>query len=153
MEKISKGMDVGKLLTTTNTMLQLEVKNEYSRLVEEDKKFRKEHPVASQRSKEENAQIQKIRDRMKKLSKHMDMWKQNSKSVGKKNKRSNENKAPKEKRKQRTLMETIPEEQTVLEENVAKEEDFNILQVRVRPTAAADATKLNLSKTRFELKR
>ena len=146
-------MGAGELLKTTSTMLQLKVEDEYSRLVEEDQTFRKEHPVASQRSKEENAQIKKIRNRMNKLSKHMDMWKQKSKSVGMKNKRSNENKAPKERRIQRKLMETIPEELPVLEDNVDEEEDFNILQVRVRPTAAADATKLDLSKTRFELKR
>ena len=50
-----------------------QVEEEYLRLRHENKTFLSEHPVASQRSKEEKAQIQKIKNRMKKISTHMDI--------------------------------------------------------------------------------
>ena len=50
-----------------------QVEEEYLRLRRESETFIAEHPVASKRNKEEKALLQKIRDRMKKMSTRMDV--------------------------------------------------------------------------------
>ena len=50
-----------------------QVEEDYLKLLQANEAFLEEHPVANQRSKEEKAQIQKIRNKMKKTSKRMDI--------------------------------------------------------------------------------
>ena len=49
-----------------------QMEQEYLRLLQENETFLEEHP-ASQRSQEEKSQIQKIRNRMKKISRRVDI--------------------------------------------------------------------------------